>query len=373
MVILLISSCVLTGQPTGGNKYSSPLYIDPLDINIKDFDIINTGRLAREADGYYEREEYIKAAKNYLLVVNNDCNNCESYFKLSRCYAMLKHPSLAAHFLTLAVETGYTNYIEIASEEAFKKARRDMIFRNAMDDALDRTRSLGEIVWVKQTRFDRVRLFYPAGYDREKSYPLLIALHGRGDNAINFSSLWSYISGRGIILAVPEGPYTFSTRGGIESRLHTWDLITRDPELMAKADPEVTAFIAGISSDLNSRLNVSSTILLGFSQGAAYAYAAGIRYHDSFDGLICLGGRIPDTSVYPWFLSGEEMARGNNLSVFVGHGTLDQAISYTEGEKSARLLEEMGYDVKFSLFEGGHFIQQQILNEALDWLLPMLP
>ncbi|TFH36032.1 MAG: hypothetical protein E4G95_06215 [Bacteroidia bacterium] len=362
-----LASSIISGQPVIAKKYTSPLSIDPLNIDIRDFRVLNTMVLIRDAEGAYLKGDYIKAAKNWLLVVNNNSTDCESYYNLSRSYAMIGNATLSAHFLDMAFATGYINFDEIRNEESFRNVRRDPLFRRTMENIMKGSEQYGEVIWVEQSRFDRVRVFYPAGYDPEKSYPLLVALHGRGDNAVNFSVLWKDISGREIILAIPEGPYTYVSSVFTEPVSHSWDIITGEMELMERADPEVTAYIAGISRELNRKLNISYTLLLGFSQGASYAYAAGIRYNEQFDGLLCFGGRIPDPQKYPWFVSPEEIKSASGLPVFIGHGLKDQAIGYNHAEFSKELLERNGYTVRLSLFDGGHYIASETLAEALDW------
>jgi phospholipase/carboxylesterase len=366
----ILTTLFLAGQPLVVKKYTSPLSIDPLEIDKRDFRLINTVELVQKADGLFSAGDYQKAAMYYLLVVNNNCTDCYSYYNLSRCYAMMEDGELASHFLFLALETGYSDFNTIRNEEAFRKIRRDPLFRDTMEEVSERAERYGEIIWVEQKRFDRVRIFYPPGYDPSESYPLLIALHGRGDNALNFSDIWKDISDRGIILALPEGPYSYGSSGPAGSDSHSWDIITSDEELMKRADPEVMAYVAAISDELKERLKIGKTILLGFSQGAAYAYATGLKYHDRFDGLICFGGRFPDIERYPWFLSADEINRASGMPVFIGHGLNDSAVSYKNAERSSEILLGNGYRVKLSLYEGGHFFTVLILDEALDWLVP---
>ena len=108
---------------------------------------------------------------------------------------------------------------------------------------------------------------------------------------------------------------------------------------------------------------------MGFSQGAAFTYATGIRYHDVFDGLICFGGRLASVEDYPWFLSEQELAGNNELRIFIAHGSSDPAIGSSEGRKSYRLLKKHGYNTKFHLFEGGHEVPRDILREGITWIL----
>lgn len=368
LAFLILISTVTYGQPESLNKYSSPLYIDPLNINVKDYGRVDIPRLKAEAEIYYNNGEYIKAAKNYLLVVNNWCDDNDSYYRLSRCYARLGEASLATDFLTLAIEAGYVDYAALAGDDAFRKVRRDQEFRNVFEMLAGSSPENIGIFWVGQTRLGKVRIVYPEGYDPGKSYPLLIALHGRGGNAVNFSSISSLISKRDIIIAIPEGPYSFNSVGTIEFVMHSWDIVTDKREVMQIADPLVVEYIADISSELKKELNISRTYLMGFSQGAAYAYAAGIRFSERFDGLICFGGTIPDQTLYPWFISDMDISAGNSLKVFVAHGLNDQAINSDNAARSVAILEKNGYNVKQVLFEGGHYVPGEVLNEAIDWL-----
>ncbi len=226
----------------------------------------------------------------------------------------------------------------------------------------------GETRYFEVVKLEPCLLFFPDNFEADKEYPLIIGLHGNGGSAKGFSKLWSTLKKHNVIYAVPESPYSYSSKYGLPTNQYTWSIVSDKKELWEKADPPITKYISGIATALKSEYKISKTFILGFSQGAGFAYAAGIRYNLEIDGLICFGGRIASVDKYPWFLSKTELENNNNLMVYIAHGMNDMEISSSEGRKSYRTLKKLGYKAHFKLFEGGHEVPDEILDEAIKWL-----
>lgn len=73
-------------------------------------------------------------------------------------------------------------------------------------------------------------LVLPDNYDAQKSYEVMLALHGSGDNAANFARCWeSWMGKREMILAVPEGiDNRFWQEGDIERITETLEDVLRN-------------------------------------------------------------------------------------------------------------------------------------------------
>jgi predicted esterase len=226
-----------------------------------------------------------------------------------------------------------------------------------------------EIRYFEVVKLEKCRLFFPDNFDPDKEYPLVIGLHGTGGSSKYFSGLWSVLKKHNVIYAVPESPYNYPDRFGKPSDRYTWGIVSDKHDLWERADPPITEYISGIARSLKTEYKITNTIILGFSQGAGFAYATGIRYNKDIDGLICFGGRIPSVENYPWFLSEGELQNNNNIKVYIAHGMNDMAISSYEGRKSYRKLKKLGYNTHFRLFEGEHELPDEILDEAIEWML----
>lgn len=105
----------------------------------------------------------------------------------------------------------------------------------------------------KESKPERL-VFYPNKFDREKKYPLFVALHWRGGNMKEFSKYWKYVLERGYILLVPQS----SQLSG--NNAYCWD----DWE---KAKNEVMKHIIEMKEKHN--LIEDGIVVAGASQGAS--------------------------------------------------------------------------------------------------------
>ena len=163
-------------------------------------------------------------------------------------------------------------------------------------------------------------LYYPQQYDSNKSYPLLIALHGMKQAPLEAIIKWRKIADHfGYILLCPEG--SNFNEGYI-----------RKPVDDRK---KILGFFKKMTSDHN--IDAKNSILAGFSRGGNFAIETGLLYPETFKNIICLFGffnkgieRIPkykisansntyqDSSFY--FISGNQDMTMNSL--IFGRNTL---------------------------------------------------
>ncbi|MBN1387937.1 MAG: hypothetical protein JW965_05785 [Bacteroidales bacterium] len=350
-------------------RYSTPDSINPLNININEFLAEDLGALKLAAEMAYRKGEYLEAARLFLYMVNRNTDDSDSYYKIAACYSKLGKLDYAINFLVLAINAGYVDFEMIEAEEAFNVLRINPGTKSRYRELIAYGDKYGEIKYYRVTRLEKCLLFLPPDYDPDKKYPLIIGLHGNASNPYLFSDLWRYIKDEGVIYAVPQSPYTYTTRGGTLTQQYSWSIISRERSLWEIADPLVTGYFVNIAKRISEEYNTGKIILFGFSQGAGFGYAGGIKYHDIFDGLICFGGRLPDPVEYPWFLSSEDLEANSDIKVFIAHGTTDQSIGVSEARKSNRILKKNGYTTRLEIFEGGHYVPGDILKQGIRWIL----
>ncbi|MBU8870127.1 MAG: hypothetical protein KOO60_04540 [Gemmatimonadales bacterium] len=211
------------------------------------------------------------------------------------------------------------------------------------------------------------KLFLPDSFDPSREYPLVIGLHGYGGSPEGLAGLWTYFPNRDFILAIPEAPYAYPGNGVKMGDKFSWDFKVPDKNLWQKADPWVYEYILRVVGDLQKEYKISTTVLFGFSQGVAYAYAAGFHSEGLVDGLICFGGTFPSPDRYPWLLDEITIKSGAGLRIFIAHGKTDQVIS---SERSIRAVEKLrGYqcEVEIHLFDGGHMLPKAAVRKAFAW------
>ncbi|MBW2998040.1 dienelactone hydrolase family protein [Candidatus Woesearchaeota archaeon] len=338
------------------------------NIDLSKYDSVNLEEMDFKAQLLFLQKDYKSAAKIYLEIVDCNIDDANSYYELSRCYAMLDKPELAGNFLVLAINAGYNNYSKIKGEESFFQIKKNIVFENVLNDVLNYGNKYGETMYVNANVFIKSRVLLPDNFNPMKEYPLLIGLHGFGGLAENFSLIYEYIEIEDFIFVVPEAPY-FNNDIYNRKFQYSWDFKGTNKELWRKSDPEVINYIMNVVNELNVKFKISENYLLGFSQGAAYAYAAGIKNQEKINGVIAVGGRLPDTKKYPWFISDDDLSRNNNLKVLIAHGKRDKVVSYKNALDAKKKLSKNNFEVELILFEGGHIIDKDVLNNSLNWLI----
>ena len=112
--------------------------------------------------------------------------------------------------------------------------------------------------------------------------------------------------------------------------------------------------------DLEKRLNnlcfkeipLNKTLLVGFSQGGAMALEIAIR--NKFGAVFAL-------SSYP---HPEWKPLKDMPPVFLSHGNMDQVVDKEASQKSFKILRENGIKSELYLFEGGHEINEDLIDHC---------
>jgi phospholipase/carboxylesterase len=191
---------------------------------------------------------------------------------------------------------------------------------------------------------DKVRdgvLYIPKGYKAGAPMPLVVMFHGAGGSGLNTQYMWPLADEFGFIVLAPDSR---------DER--TWDLVLGvygpDVEFLMEAFRQV---LAKCAVD-RQRLTVA-----GHSDGASYSLSFGITNGDVFHKVIALS---------PGVLSPAD-ARGKP-KVFIAHGTNDRTMPIDDtSRKFAPRLKDLGYDVTYREYEGGHGAPPAIVREAFDW------
>ncbi len=337
-----------------------------LEVDFNRINSFNLENLELQAYILFLKNDFEKAAKYYLNIIEHNIDDANSLYQLAYCYAMMKNPEYASNFLIMAINAGYNNFSKIKDEECFKLLANNTGFNNTLNEVMNFGKNLGETVYVDANVLIKCRVIVPENYNPNKNYSLLIGLHGFGGNAEDFCIINSYIESDDFIYVVPEAPYLKDDLGNRKYQ-YSWDF-RGQKELWEKSDPAVMRYIINVVDQMNKKYKIDRNYLLGFSQGAAYAYATGIKNSDKIDAVIAFGGKLPDPEIYPWFISNKDLINGKDLKIFIAHGTNDSAISYKKSNEARKKLSKLNYDVELLLFEGGHIVNKEAFNEALNWI-----
>lgn len=155
----------------------------------------------------------------------------------------------------------------------------------------------------------------PAGYSPDRSWPMLITLHGYGSSARRFHLLWHEAAATsGFILVTPQGEDR--TEEGIG---WSWG---RCAEEIVRRSIDATA--------RSVKIDESHIYLTGFSRGGTLTYEMAIRHPHMFRGIAPIGaGRtLPNM---------ERLDLLSRMRIYIGHGELEPNL-----EEVRRLAAELG-------------------------------
>ncbi|MBZ0187044.1 MAG: hypothetical protein K8F91_12425 [Candidatus Obscuribacterales bacterium] len=157
-------------------------------------------------------------------------------------------------------------------------------------------------------------LHVPPSYDGKKDMPLVVALHGRGDDASDIAKLTSLskkADEEGFIVAYPNATKWFGKKS-----LAAWD--TDNGLIPPGADSNDVQLIDRIIDRAKSDLSIDfdRVHLVGFSNGGMLAYLAASEAKN----------RIASIAVVAGSMSGDEVAPPAPVSILSINGTLDAII-----------------------------------------------
>ena len=200
-----------------------------------------------------------------------------------------------------------------------------------------------------------------------RNEPLVIFLHGFGSNEEDLFGLkdalpstWTYLSVRAPMPVDASGYRWFAkTPGDGDYDGETTDL-QRSAQLIEDFVQQATA---------KYHTQPDRVFLVGFSQGAIMSYEVGLRKPALVRGIAALSG-----SVLP-VLKAELKADTalDKLAIFIGHGTLDQALPYASATRANEVLLGVGLKPEFHGYVGmPHTISEAEVQDLRVWLVKNL-
>jgi phospholipase/carboxylesterase len=188
-------------------------------------------------------------------------------------------------------------------------------------------------------------------------FPTVIMLHGRAGTedvmwvfANTLPSEWLMVAPRGIRLD-PDGGYDWRPRGKDE-----WPPLTAFDEAVTA----VTRFIGALPELYNA--DPKQIYLMGFSQGAATAYATAMQHPGLVQGIAGLVGFVPGECGQM-----EETAVLHDLPIFMAVGKQDPTIPYEQSLKCAETLRKAGAALTYNEYDTGHKLNAQGVRDLKAW------
>ena len=189
-------------------------------------------------------------------------------------------------------------------------------------------------------------MYVPEYYTPDRTWPLVMALHGGSGNGRGF--LWSWLRdarSRGAILVAP-------TATG-----QTWALMGGDSD---------TPNLNRILDQVRERWNIDETrmLLTGMSDGGTFSYVSGLDGASRFTHLAPVSATF-----HPLMAEIADAERLLGLPVFITHGRLDWMFPVQTARQTQGLLSGAGAKVIYREIDDlSHCYPREINAEILQWL-----
>jgi phospholipase/carboxylesterase len=378
ILVLLVLSPIVPAQeaepkdpPPANRTITDPPEIDIMKVSPAELVGADVSVAVSRAQEAYNGKRYEEAAKCYIWALRQNPGDSTALYNLACCYGLLGAHEQAAKFLRAAYSAGFRDLAHIRRDPDFDKIRETDSFEKVLQELGARAEKeraeRGELIFVESTRLLPVRVVKPADGTPFERLPLVIGLHGLGDNAENFVSLFKRrgIEGR-FLFAVPDGPYPFPA--GSRGVGFNWFL--RPPRgqnaVGLRAHAMNVQFVLDVLEAVKKHHMVDErkVFLMGFSQGAGMTFSVGLTRPDLFRGLIPVGG---------WPQPGEHgeanlAAAAKHTRFLICHSPEDRVVTFDNAERAEKLLSDAGIANELVEYAGGHTLTKDLLQQIATWV-----
>ena len=204
-------------------------------------------------------------------------------------------------------------------------------------------------------------LYEPSGAG---PHPTILALHGRGANALDLIGLAPYVCDGQFLAICPQGP--LETPIGPNAMGYSWY-----PMSMG-GPPDVEAILSSqkrLQEFLNECLkrypiDPRKLVLLGFSQGGVMAYSLALADPQRFAALAVLSSWLPE-ELLPRLSVPDTV---QSLPTLVQHGSEDPMIQVGRARDSVERLRQLRVPLTYREYDMGHEISAKSLSDLSAWL-----
>jgi phospholipase/carboxylesterase len=189
-------------------------------------------------------------------------------------------------------------------------------------------------------------LYVPEYYTPDRSWPLVMALHGGSGNGRGF--LWSWLRDARSLGAILVAPTAMGS---------TWALMGDDTD---------TPNLARILDSVRSRWNIDAARLLltGMSDGGTFCYVTGLEGTSPFTHLAPVAATF-----HPLMAEMADAERTQGLPIFLVHGRLDWMFPVQVARQTRDALIAAGAEVTYREIDDlSHCYPREMNRLILNWL-----
>jgi phospholipase/carboxylesterase len=212
-------------------------------------------------------------------------------------------------------------------------------------------------LFTSEARVWHAALFTPLHYEANYAYPLLIWLHGPGENESQLRRLMPLLSLRNYVALGLRG--TMRDANAARPDSYTW---SQQPAHVSQAAERLAAGLALAHAKFN--IHPQRVYLAGFATGGTMAFRLALLHPDRFAGVLSLCGEFP---------RGQGALRqfhaARRLAVFVGCGRYSMAYGDAMAAEDLRLLFAAGMEVELRQYPCRQELCPAMLSDMDRWIM----
>jgi phospholipase/carboxylesterase len=204
-------------------------------------------------------------------------------------------------------------------------------------------------------------LFAPLHYEPGYAYPLIVWLHGQGNDERQLQRIMPLISMRNYVAVAPRGLVVPSPEKP-EKEVYGW---LQADEYIAQSEQRIFDAIEMATQKLH--IAPRRIFLAGFGCGGTMAFRAAMNHPEHFAGVISLCGAFPSGRT-PF----SNLAAVRRLGVFLITGRSSEAYSAEEVCENLRLFHTAGLSLTLRQYPCGHELTPQMLSDIDRWIIEQI-
>jgi phospholipase/carboxylesterase len=204
-------------------------------------------------------------------------------------------------------------------------------------------------------------LFAPLHYESGYAYPLIVWLHGRGNDERQLLRIMPQVSMRNYVAIAPRGLCTAAAEdGGCQG----YDWRQTDDDIQ-QAEQRIFDCIDAAQQKLH--VAPQRVFLAGFDCGGTMAFRVAMNRPERFAGVLSLGGSLP---------AGHSplgnLVAARRLPLFLAVGRHSAEYPAEAVCENLRLLHSAGMSVTLRQYPCAHELSPQMLNDTDRWIIEQI-
>lgn len=201
-------------------------------------------------------------------------------------------------------------------------------------------------------------IFAPLHYEAGYAYPLLVWLHGPGDDERQLMRIMPMVSMRNFVAVAPRG--VCGARDGTPG--YGWQ---QSDEAISLAEARIFDSIEMVGRKFH--VAPGRIFIAGFDAGGTMAFRLALSHPRGFAGAVSIGGPLPNGRS-PF----GNLVEARRVPLFLAVGRDSQQYPPSQACEHLRLLHTAGLSVTLRQYPVGHVLTPQMLGDVDRWIIEQI-